>query len=94
MLVEIPPKIAVSSFMGYLKGKSSTMLYEQFGELKYKYRNRARLRAASNNPYAVGGPYSRVYAFARNKGLCPHLKYHAFHAWMFINAIKVCRQGL
>ena len=40
MLVEIPPKIAVSSFMGYLKGKSSTMLYEQFGELKYKYRNR------------------------------------------------------
>ena len=26
--------------MGYLKGKSSTMMYEQFGELKYKYRNR------------------------------------------------------
>ena len=40
MLVEIPPKIAVSKFMGYIKGKSSTMLYEQFGELKYKYRNR------------------------------------------------------
>ena len=40
MLVEIPPKMAASSFMGYLKGKSSTMIYEQFGELKYKYRNR------------------------------------------------------
>ncbi len=40
MLVEIPPKMAVSTFVGYLKGKSSTMLYEQFGELKYKYRNR------------------------------------------------------
>lgn len=40
MLVEIPPKFSVSSFMGYLKGKSSTMLYEQFSELKYKYRNR------------------------------------------------------
>lgn len=40
MLVEIPPKISVSGFMGYLKGKSATMLYEQFGELKYKYRNR------------------------------------------------------
>ena len=40
MLVEIPPKIAVSSFMGHLKGKSSTIIYEQFGELKYKYRNR------------------------------------------------------
>ena len=34
------PKYSVSKFMGYLKGKSSTMLYEQFGESKYKYRNR------------------------------------------------------
>ena len=41
LFVEIPPKMAVSSFMGYLKGKSSTMIYEQFGELKYKYRNRS-----------------------------------------------------
>ena len=41
MLVEIPPKMAVSSFLGYLKGKSTTMIYEQFPELKYKYRNRA-----------------------------------------------------
>lgn len=40
MLVEIPPKLSVASFMGYLKGKSSTMLYEKFGELKYKYRSR------------------------------------------------------
>ena len=41
LFIEIPPKISVSSFMGYLKGKSSTMIYEQFGELKYKYRNRS-----------------------------------------------------
>ena len=40
MLVNIPPKVAVSSFMGYLKGKSSVLIYEKFGELKYKYRNR------------------------------------------------------
>ena len=40
LLLSIPPKTSVSSFMGYLKGKSSTMLYEQFGELKYKYRSR------------------------------------------------------
>ena len=40
MLLEIPPKLAVSSFMGYLKGKSSLMLYESFPELKFKYRNR------------------------------------------------------
>ena len=39
MLLEIPPKIAVSSFVGYLKGKSS-LIYEQFPNLKYKYRNR------------------------------------------------------
>lgn len=40
MLIEIPPKISVSSFIGYLKGKISLMIYEQFPELKYKYRNR------------------------------------------------------
>ena len=40
MLVEIPPKYSVSSFMGYLKGKSSLMIYEKYPELKYKYRNR------------------------------------------------------
>ncbi|MBD5558463.1 MAG: IS200/IS605 family transposase [Desulfovibrio sp.] len=40
MLREIPSKMSVSSFMGYLKGKSSLMIYEQFGDLKFKYRNR------------------------------------------------------
>ena len=40
MLISIPPKMSVSSFMGYLKGKSSLMIYEQFGDLKFKYRNR------------------------------------------------------
>ena len=40
MLLEIPPKIAVSSFMGYIKGKSSLMLYERFPALQFKYRNR------------------------------------------------------
>ena len=40
LFVEIPPKISVSGFMGYLKGKSSAMMYEQFGELKYKYRSK------------------------------------------------------
>ena len=40
MLLEIPPKISVSSFMGFLKGKSSLMIYEKCGNLKFKYRNR------------------------------------------------------
>ena len=38
MLIEIPPKISLSSFMGFLKGKSSIMIYEKWGNLKYKYR--------------------------------------------------------
>jgi putative transposase len=40
MLLEIPPKISISSFMGFLKGKSSLMIYEKWGNMKYKYRNR------------------------------------------------------
>ena len=40
MLVEVPPKMAVSWFMGFLKGKSSLMIYEKWGNLKYKYRGR------------------------------------------------------
>ena len=40
MLLSIPPKISVSSFMGFLKGKSSLMIFERFSNLKYKYGNR------------------------------------------------------
>ena len=40
MLVEIPPKYSVSSFMGYLKGKSSLMIFDRHANLKYKYGNR------------------------------------------------------
>ena len=40
MLLEIPPKMSVSSFMGYLKGKSSLMIYQRWGNMKFKYRNR------------------------------------------------------
>ena len=40
MFVEIPPKLSVSTFMGYLKGKSSVMIYEKWGNMKFMYRNR------------------------------------------------------
>jgi len=40
MLLSIPPKIAVSSFIGYLKGKSSLMIFERHAQLKYRYGNR------------------------------------------------------
>ncbi len=40
LLVSIPPKMSVSSFMGYLKGKSALMIYDRHANLKYKYGNR------------------------------------------------------
>ena len=40
MLVSIPPKISVSSFMGYLKGKSALMIFDRHANLKYKFGNR------------------------------------------------------
>ena len=39
MLVSIPPKISVSSFMGYLKGKSALMIFDKHANLKYKFGN-------------------------------------------------------
>jgi len=40
MLVSIPPKFSVSSFMGYLKGKSALMIFDKHANLKYKFGNR------------------------------------------------------
>lgn len=40
MLLSIPPKLSVSAFIGYLKGKSSLMIFERHANLKYRYGNR------------------------------------------------------
>ncbi len=40
MLVEIPPKYSVSSVMGFLKGKSSLMIYQKWANMRFQYRNR------------------------------------------------------
>ena len=40
MLISIPPKYSVSQIMGYLKGKSSLMIFDRHAKLKYKYGNR------------------------------------------------------
>jgi putative transposase len=40
MLVSIPPKLSVAQFMGYLKGKSTLMIFERHANLKYRYGNR------------------------------------------------------
>lgn len=41
MLVEIPPKMSVAGFVGFLKGKSSLIIHQRHGNLKYKYGNRS-----------------------------------------------------
>ena len=40
MLVSIPPKYSVAQIVGYLKGKSSLMIFEKYANMKYKYGNR------------------------------------------------------
>lgn len=40
LLLSIPPKLSVSGFMGYLKGKGSLMIFQKFGNMKFAYRNR------------------------------------------------------
>ena len=40
MLASIPPKISIAQFMGYLKGKSTLMIFDRRANLKYKYGNR------------------------------------------------------
>ena len=39
-LLSIPPKLSVSGFMGYLKGKSGLMIFQKYGNMKFAYRNR------------------------------------------------------
>ena len=40
LLLSIPPKLSVSGLKGYLKGKSSLMIFQKFGDMKFAYRNR------------------------------------------------------
>ena len=40
MLIEIPPKYSISGIMGFLKGRSSLLIYQKFANMKFKYRNR------------------------------------------------------
>ena len=40
ILVSIPPKMSISGFMGYLKGKSALLIFQRWGNMKFAYRNR------------------------------------------------------
>ena len=66
MLVSIPPKIAVSSFMGYLKGKSSLMIFDKHANLKYKYGNR-NFWCRGYYVDTVGKNKERIAEYVRNQ---------------------------
>ena len=66
MLVSIPPNERVSSFMGYLKGKSTMIIFERYAKLQYKYGNR---HFWSRGYYVsmVGGNKQAVQEYIRNQ---------------------------
>ena len=74
-LVEIPPKFSVSGVVGFLKGKSSLLIHERHGNLKYKYGNRSFwCRGFPTIPFAVGASTAasrasgQLWCFARITG--------------------------
>ena len=54
MLVSIPPYISIAQFMGYLKGKSSLMIFDRHANLKYKYGSRNFWCRGYYVPYKIG----------------------------------------
>ncbi len=64
MYVSIPPKLSVSAFVGYLKGKSTLLIFQRHAELKYKYGNRhfwCRGYYVSTVTYFYGHYYKKRY---------------------------------
>ena len=66
LYVAIPPKYSVAEFVGYLKGKSAAMLYEQFGDLKYRYRNK-EFWCRGYYVDTVGKNESRIAEYIKNQ---------------------------
>ena len=67
ILVSIPPKISVSSFMGYLKGKSALMVFDEHANLKYKFGNR-RFWAEGYYVSTVGLNEATIAKYIREQG--------------------------
>ena len=76
LLLMIPPKLSVSGFMGYLKGKSSLMIYQRWGAAKYQYRCR---EFWCRGYYVDTVTYLYGYCFQGGKNFAPYL-----HSWRFI----------
>ena len=89
MLLEIPPKMAVSSFMGYLKGKSSLMIFEKWGNARYAYRNR-EFWCKGYYVDTVGKDTKKIAAYIQNQ-----LKEDEFNKWRYqaITKRDECNDG-
>ena len=66
MLVSMPPKYNISSFMGFLKGKSSLMIFDRHANLKYKYGNRT-FWARGYYVDTVGRNKERIKEYIKNQ---------------------------
>ena len=66
MYISIPPKVSVSSFLGYLKGKSTLIIFERHSNLKYKYGNRVFL-CRGYYVSTVGNNKKAVEQYVRNQ---------------------------
>ncbi len=66
MLVSIPPHLSVSQFMGYLKSKSSLMIFDRHTNLKYKYGNR-HFRARGYYVDTVGKYETAIKEYIKNQ---------------------------
>ena len=76
MLVKIPPKYSIATFMGYLKGKSTLMIFDRHANLKYKY---GRRQFWCEGYYVDTVTYLYGYCFQGGKNFAPYL-----HSWRFI----------
>ena len=66
MLVSIPPKLAVADFMGYLKGKSTLMIFERHANMKYKYGRRV-FWAKGYYVNTVGGNEAKIRKYIQDQ---------------------------
>ena len=66
MLLSIPPKLAVADFMGYLKGKSTLMIFERHANLKYKYGRRV-FWTKGYYVNTVGGNEAKIRKYIRDQ---------------------------
>lgn len=81
MLVSIPPKLAVADFMGYLKGKSTLMIFERHANLKYKYGRRV-FWAKGYYVNTVGGNEAKIRKYIQeqefNDQMCDQLSFKEY----------------